>query len=128
MSDATENFARCPATKKNGERCTALAGSDGYCIGHSPSAAEARRKGGEARSDIARSAKRLPARLRPVVDLLENILDEVHQGQLDPKQAQAISSLAATMVKVVSLGDIEERLRDVEARIEKNKSGFRYHP
>ncbi len=111
-----QNSQHCPATRKDGQRCTAIVGPSGYCIGHSPQAREARRQGGYGRSRAARACKLLPARLRPVADLLEKALEEVHEGQLDPRVATAMASLAGALVKVFQAGEMEERLRVLEKR------------
>ena len=113
-SDAAQKPQRCPASKKSGMPCTANAGSDGFCIGHSPGATEARRRGGSATSRAARAGKLLPARLRPIADLLENALQEVHDGVIEPKQAQAMASVASALVRVITSGELEERLRTLE--------------
>ena len=56
----------------------------------------------------------LPARLRPVADLLEKALEEVHEGQLDPRVATAMASLAGALVRVFQAGEMEERMRKLE--------------
>ena len=66
-----------------------------YCIGHAPGAQDARRKGGHAASRAERAGKLLPARLQPMVSLLGDALGEVHRGELDPRAASAMVSLAA---------------------------------
>ena len=65
-----------------------------YCIGHAPGAQDARRKGGHAASRAERAGKLLPARLQPMVSLLGDALGEVHRGELDPRAASAMVSLA----------------------------------
>ena len=111
-----ENPQRCPAVRKDGQPCTAQPRADGFCIGHSPDAQEARRKGGIGSSRAARAGKLLPARLRPVVTALEDALREVHDGDLDPRVATAMASLAGALVKVYQAGELEERLRDLESK------------
>ena len=76
---------RCTSLRRNGSQCTAKAGTTGYCIGHAPGAQDARRKGGQATSRAERAGKLLPARLQPMVSLLEDALGEVHCGELDPQ-------------------------------------------
>ena len=114
MSNARQVNERCPAIKKDGTLCTANTSRDGFCIGHSPHAQEARRKGGYATSRAARASKLLPVRLRPIADILESALSEVHLGELRPQQAQAMASLAGALVKVIQSGELEERLRNLE--------------
>ena len=116
MSDARPDAKRCPAVKKNGEPCTASAGATGFCVGNSPYAPDARRKGGAATSRAARAAKLIPARLRPVADTLELALQQVHDGSLEPRKATAMAALAGALVKVVTTGELEQRLRALEQR------------
>ena len=106
-SDAREMSQRCPALKKSGEPCTANAGSDGFCIGHSPGATEARRKGGFATSRAARAGKLLPARLRPRAEILEKSITDVYEGKLEPRAASAIASLSSALVRSAGTVDLE---------------------
>ena len=107
---------RCTSTRRDGSPCTAQAGTSGYCIGHDPGALDARRKGGHATSRAERAAKLLPARLQPMVSLLEDALGEVHRGELDPRAASAMASLAGALVRAMTAGELEERLRALEDR------------
>ncbi len=70
--------------------------------------------------------KLLPARLGPVADRLENVLIEVHEGRLDPRQAQAMASVAGMLLKIVSTAEIEQRLRALEARAKEEGAGRRW--
>ena len=76
----------------------------------------ARRKGGHASSRAERAGKLLPARLQPMVSLLEDALGEVHRGALDPHAASAMASLAGVLVRTITAGELEERLRTLEDR------------
>ena len=96
--------------------CTAQAGASGYCIGHDPGAQEVRRKSGHATSRAETAGKLLPARLQPVVALLENAMGEVHRGELDPRAASAMASLAGALIRAMTAGELEERLRALEDR------------
>ena len=106
----------CVSTRQDGAPCTAQAGASGYCIGHAPGAQDARRKGGHAKSRAERAGKLLPARLQPMVSLLEDALGEVHRGELDPRAASAMASLAGALVRAMTAGELEERLRALEDR------------
>ena len=108
---------RCQATRVNGEPCRASAQANGLCFGHQPDAATNRAKGGRNRSNAARSLKSLPERLRPVADMLATAMDETYSGVMEPKKAQALASLAGAMVRVVTSGEMEERLRTLEAAL-----------
>ena len=113
---------RCTATRKDGQPCTApvLDGST-YCFAHSPERAEereqARRKGGASTASSARLRGLVPPRLLSVYDTLESALQEVHDGSLDPKQASAMAAIARAMVATLTSGELEQRLRDMEARL-----------
>ena len=63
-----------------------------------------------------RAGKLLPARLQPMVSLLEDALGEVHRGELDPRAASAMASLAGALVRAMTAGELEERLRVLEDR------------
>ena len=72
--------------------------------------------GGRATSRAERAGKLLPSRLQPVVTILENALGEVHSGKLDPRAASAMASLAGALVRTITAGELEERLRALEDR------------
>ena len=77
---------------------------------------EARRKGSHAKSRAEQTAKLLPARLQPKVSLLEDALGGVPRGELDPQAASAMASLAGALVRTITAGELEERLRALEDR------------
>ena len=79
-----------------------------------PAAQEARRKGGLNKARSIRLAKMMPTRLTSIYDKLEQALGEVHDGQLAPGQGQAMSALAGALIKVLTMGEFEERLRRLE--------------
>ena len=115
MRETPRIAQHCVSDRRDGTPCTAQAGASGYCIGHDPGALDARRKGGHATSRAERAGKLLPARLQPMVSLLEDALGEVHRGELDPRAASAMASLAGALVRTITAGELEERLRAREA-------------
>ena len=115
---------RCSATRKDGRPCRARAGSSGLCVGHRPQAGEARRKGGKASARSARLGKLVPPRLLWVFERLEQALADVHEGSLEARRAQAMAVLAGAMVRVLTAGELEQRLRELEsARAARTKGG-----
>lgn len=86
---------------------------------HSPTlrekAQEARRAGGYNSARAARLGKLVPPRLMSVYDRLEEALGQVHQGELEPRIAQAMAALAGAMVRVLTSGELESRVRALEA-------------
>jgi hypothetical protein len=115
------NPKQCAGHRKDGSPCTGLAlGGSAYCFAHDPALAEqraeARRKGGLNRSSVVRARGLVPPRLLHVFDKLEQALDEVHSGRLDARNASAMASIAGAMVKVLTAGELEERVRSLEAK------------
>jgi len=96
-----------------------MAGASGLCLAHDPDRsaqyAEARRRGGRNSSSAARLRGLVPPRLATVYDRLETALAQVHEGDLDPKIASAMGSLARALVAVLTSGELEQRVRDLEA-------------
>jgi hypothetical protein len=91
-----------------------------WCFAHDPGRATertaARRKGGHNRSNVARLRGLCPPRLINVFEVLEKALGEVHDGTLAPSRAVAMASLAPAMTRVLTAGELEQRLRDLEQR------------
>ena len=119
---------RCKSKTRTGVPCRGFAMEDGYCFSHSPAfeekRLEARAKGGKNSARAARLQGLVPPRLMPVYDRLEKALEEVHGGEIESKQATAMAALARAMVAVLTSGELEERLREVESRIGGNHNGY----
>ena len=118
MSEATPRT--CTATRKDGQPCaTRVVGDGSLCFAHDPALttkrAAVRRRGGENRSTAKRLSKLLPARLAPVFAVLERALSDVIDGSLDPKRATAAAALARAMAAILAAGELEERVRQLEA-------------
>jgi hypothetical protein len=124
MSATGESGVRCPAITRSGQPCRARATANGWCVAHTPAAAEWRAKGGRATRRSERAARLLPARLQPVAALLDTALREVYEGTLEPKQATAMAALAGALVRVVTAGEVEERLRAIEAALADPRGGM----
>jgi hypothetical protein len=58
----------------------------------------------------------VPPRLVPIFDVLESALSEVHNGDLSPSQGTAMATIAKALVAVLTAGELEERLRDLERK------------
>ena len=110
---------RCVGARKDGTPCTAtVMGAGTLCYAHDPTRSaerdEARRKGGANSATRARVDRLVPATLRPMLGSLLDALDEVHAGELDPRQASAMASLAGAITKAYGVGVLEERLTALE--------------
>jgi len=116
----TTEGKRCKSKTLSGEPCHGIALEDGYCFSHSPALkekrVEARARGGTNSARSARLRKLVPPRLMPVFDRLETALIEVHNGKLEGKQASAMAALARAMVAVMTSGELEERVRNLESK------------
>lgn len=110
---------RCAGTRRDGQPCHAVAVTAEHCFVHDPARAAdreaARRRGGRNSSKIVRLHGLLPPRLRPVFEKLESALSEVHDGKLSPRTALAMAAVARALVSVLQAGEMEERLRQIEA-------------
>ncbi|MCJ7511211.1 MAG: hypothetical protein MUP14_10070, partial [Dehalococcoidia bacterium] len=117
------------ATRRDGQPCRAIANRSGFCMAHDPTLAEKRREaarqGGRNKARIARLGKLVPPRLMSVYETLEEALGQVHKGELTPQQATAMAALAGAMVRVLTSGEIEERLRRLEERQAQASNGRR---
>ena len=115
---------KCNQLKRDGTPCRASArpGST-CCFFHDPAAAEKRAAGRRAggRSHCRRVADvgdELPtASVAHVTALLGKSINEVRQGLLDPKMANAIGYLASVLLRSLMSGDLEARLAALEARM-----------
>ncbi len=115
----------CKSTRADGKPCKGMARAGGFCFAHSPDMTEqrtqARLKGGHNSSNAARLQKLMPARLVPVFLMMEGILGDVYNDKIvDYKKAQTMALVARTMVAVFTAGELEERLRALEEKIEKD--------
>ena len=110
---------RCHGWKANGQRCGSFAGYSGYCGAHEPSGntmlkAVAARNGPYHRSGN-KLIRMMPPRLRPVFEQLVVAMGDVYKGKITPSQATALAALATASVRVLMSGELEERLRALDA-------------
>src|SRR6188472_2003774 len=102
-----DDTARCRGTRQDGTPCQApphTIGANGYCWAHDPTRREerhaARVKGGQGKATAARAAKLVPVVLRPVLDGLLEVFEEVKGGDRDPRTATALATIAGAIVRV----------------------------
>ncbi len=115
---------RCTSTKRDGEQCRADArpGRE-VCWVHDPElqekASAARRRGGHHSSNVERAARRLPKTVRDVQAILLELIRDVHASDLDlSSKARSVSQLAGTYVRAYETGELQQRLEELEARLE----------
>lgn len=111
-------MAVCAATRKDGRACDLrIVADSGYCWAHNPAYAEARRRGGQNKARTRRAEKLVPSTLRPVLATLLDVLEETRRGELDPKIAGAVASVAGAIVKVYSSATVEQQIADLQDQV-----------
>jgi hypothetical protein len=98
-----------------------MVGNARECWAHDPALAEKRaamrRKGGQNKATAKRLDRLVPASLKPTIATLFTALEEVHAGDLEPKQGQAMAALAGAIARLYSVGVLEERIAALEAAL-----------
>ena len=114
----------CPATKRNGELCgSTLVSVSGYCFAHDPESAEWRAMGGRAKSKKARARKKLrELGLEHMAESLEEMFDELREGNATAADARAMAGIASTLMKLLEWAAETDR----EPKTPKNGGWFPY--
>ncbi len=114
--------SQCIGRNKAGQPCSAQAWKDELCRWHHPELeeqrAEARRKGGAARSNRARARKQIPAVMSPdeLAGWLSLLFAKVVAGITEPRIGTAAATIARTLLEVREVTDLERRLTALEER------------
>jgi hypothetical protein len=126
---------QCRHKKPDGKQCHANATvRSGLCFFHDPERAadrlEAQRAGGLRNKAASLSADTPDCNLKnagDVVALLGTTINQVRRGQIDPRIANTIGYLSATLLRAQELGTIEQRLSALEiATKHQSQSGSRF--
>ena len=124
-------MAQCTATTTTGRPCQAPAQQGRpFCFAHDPERAaeraDARQRGGyNRRTPKATDPEGYPTRLRSVGDvqaLLERALADTWAQENSGARTQALVRLAHGALKALEVGDLEERLARLEARLEEGNA------
>ena len=101
----------CKSIKRDGSPCNGkgLEQFDGYCIAHGPAdqTRQWRALGGTNSSTAARLDKRIPARLKNMMDMLEDGMNRVLEGALSPAAYTAMCRGAKVRIDLYRLADEE---------------------
>ena len=104
----------CKGVKRDGTPCqgNGLPRFDGYCIAHAPAekTRQWRSRGGKASASAARNDKRIPERLRNVIQALAEGIFDVREGKLDPAAFSAMCRGAKVLADLYRLADAEMEL------------------
>jgi hypothetical protein len=100
---------RCPATKRNGDRCSGKVPLGAYhCWFHDPKNADKRRRG------AARGGRGNRARTKLTRDMhayLEQLAEDVRSGTLEPYPASVMNAIAKTRLAIL---EYERRARETD--------------
>ena len=105
----------CKGIRKDGSPCKgkALDQYDGYCIAHGPTpdqAFEWRSQGGKNSATAARLDKRIPERLKGMLDILDDGMKQVIDGTLSPARYTAVCRGVKMKLDVYRLADQDMEL------------------
>ena len=108
----------CQGVRRDGAACTAPARPSGYCFAHDPALGSARAagraRGGQGRGAGARLRRAVPPNLHAVLDRLIEAMEACHEGELEPRVASAMASLAGAIVRVYEVGELALRVAALE--------------
>ena len=114
---------KCMYLKDNREQCQANAMKEGqYCYLHNPDIPEeekrqARIRGGETKV-IAVEKPLLPVKMQTSKDvalMLEQTINEVRAGDLDPRIANTIGYLAGHLIKAIEVEQVTQKVNIIES-------------
>ncbi len=120
---------QCPATKRNGDRCSGSVPEDKYhCWFHDPANSDKRRRA------ASRGGKGNRSKVsKDLHNLLEDLTEQVVSGALEPYRASVAGGLVGVRLRVLEyerkLREVEEidtRLEELEAALEKQKGRAAY--
>jgi hypothetical protein len=114
---------RCQAVRRTGGMCGNPVLVDGsFCFAHSPTTAtrraEASRRGGQNKATVARAFRRMPPPLQAAFARLLAALDDVLDGALDPRSAQAAAAVAGALVRLYEQGELVRRVEALEQQLQ----------
>ncbi len=123
QAQADASTGRCAATRADGTPCRAHAlPGRSCCWAHDQDqqerAAEARRRGGQNRGNLARIRKATPDALKEAQDRLIEALRAVQTGDMDPRIGTAMATISSALVKVHEAGELAVRVEELEGRLE----------
>ena len=123
----TSKSKRCRRIKRDGKQCRGFAvrGSGGFCLTHSPKHANKRRArnaaGGRARAVPKASAGSDAPRIEgtgDVILLVNWVIADTWNLENSAPRSRALLAACAQAIACLEIGDLEERVRLLEQRLE----------
>lgn len=113
---------RCEFIKPNGEQCRADAMNNSrFCFSHNPETKEAKKeavkRGGLAKKNRLNLLPVKIKTIKDVISLLEDTVNRLRGGEVEPRLANAVGYLAGHMIKGLEKSDLEERLEKLEKAV-----------
>ena len=111
----------CKALTNAGKPCSAPIAENGLCYfhAHPERLRELGRSGGRMNRRFSREIEAFPEHplktVQDVTDLLAEMINHLRAGRLDPRVANTVGYLATAMLKALQQGDVDGRLRAIEA-------------
>lgn len=113
---------RCPAIKRNGERCRGVVTSpDGWCWSHDPSNSNQRQR---TASKAGKSAK-ATADINEIKRRLKELYGDTLSGKTESKVAAVANQIQNTLLRALEVerrikeeAELEERLDELESLVE----------
>lgn len=120
-------MAECKARTKNGARCAAYAGSDGYCFAHSKDLKAkrdaARKLGGQYRRRATNDAAFPNCDVKTALGLaafVENVIKDAWTLERSHARSRTLGYLAQVQKGIVEAGELEARVSRIEGLLSEN--------
>ena len=112
---------RCIHKSKNGQPCKTWAQRNRrYCFFHDPdksqSRKEAQSRGGRLKPAMAREAIALKS-AKDVAGFVGELINGIRLGTVNKTDAGILSTLSQTLLRAIELGELEERVEQLEATV-----------
>lgn len=115
--------SQCKAKTKNGTRCQAHAGEDGYCFFHSPTKAEDRAKA-HRRGGLAKLIKKVsgePIQIVNIADvlrLINAVILDSWELENTPARSRALLAAGEAAINAMQAGELAQRVKALEQRLQ----------
>jgi len=113
----------CTANTKEGKACTAqsMHGAK-FCYRHNPNIKEADKlqasiNGGKRKNVLTNASPVTLRNIDSIVSLIENNINSVRTGELDPKVSNAVVQNLGVLLKVYELALADNRIRKLEQQV-----------
>lgn len=112
---------RCSHTSNSGKPCNTWAQQNSpYCFFHDPEKADVRKqaqsKGGKLKPVMGHEPTPLQS-AQDVAGFVAEVINGVRMGKVSKTDASILSTLSQTLLRALELGQLEERITQVESKL-----------